>query len=44
MQPFYITVPAFHLSIFVRNVFYNINLPEIQGKHFRDFREYKKPN
>ena len=34
MELFIQRFPALHLNIFVRNVFYNINLPEIQDKHF----------
>ena len=33
MQPFYKTVPALHLNIFVPNVFNKRNLPEIQDKN-----------
>ena len=33
MQPFYKTVPALHLNIFVPNVFNKRNLPQIQHKN-----------
>ena len=34
MQPFCITVPRTPSEYFGTNVFYKINLPEIQDKHF----------
>ena len=34
MQPSYKRFPALHLNIFVQNVFYNINFPEIQDNYF----------
>ena len=34
MQAFHITVPRTPSEYFCTNVFYNINLPEVQDKHF----------